>query len=332
MTQHTLMFLLNLSLIAGGLFSLYGLYFCIVAAFGLKKRQDIPTAKPDTRFALVIAARNEEAVIGELINSLKAQNYPRSLYDIYVAPNNCTDNTEEVSRAHGAKIFIPTGVIRQKGDVLAQITDKLLGNRKYDAMCVFDADNLVHPDFLQKMNDAYQSGIQVAQGYRNSKNPADSAMATSYAIYYWIVNRFYNGGREALGLSSLVVGSGYMVSTGLLRRLGGWHTQTITEDYEFSGQCVLAGEKVHYVADAMIYDELPLTFAQSWKQRRRWMVGFVQSMRLYMDRLFAAAAERRSAVVLDVALAYVSPVIQLVSLVWARCPFFSAPTAFSKCT
>lgn len=314
MTQQTLMVLMNASLIAGGLFALYGLYFCIVAVFGLKKGQHLPAAKPKTRFAIVVAARNEAAVIGQLLDSLQTQQYPKALYDVYVAPNNCTDDTKGVAVAHGAKIFSPKGKITMKGQVLQQISTYLLKLKKYDAMCVFDADNLVHPNFLQKMNDAYQNGAQAAQGQRHSKNPTDSAMATCYAIYYWVVNRFYNGGREALGLSSLVVGSGYMVSTELLGRLGGWNTQTITEDYEFSAQCVLAGEKVHYVADAIAYDELPLTFAQSWKQRRRWVTGFVQSMRLYMDRLFACARQRRSAVVLDVALAYVAPVVQLASL------------------
>lgn len=314
MTLHTLNFILNLLMIAGGVFALYGVYFCVVAAFGLKKRRQHPAAAPTTRFAVVVAARNEQDVVGHLVDSLKAQNYPANLVDIYVAPNNCTDDTRGVALEHGAKIFDPEGEIRSKGEVLTQITDMLLRKNRHDAVVVFDADNLVHPDFLQRMNDAYQSGVQVAQGQRDCKNPTGSAMATCYAVYYWIVNRFYNGGREALGLSGLVVGSGYMASLNLLRRMGGWHTSTMTEDYEFSAQCVLAGEKVHYIADAVAYDELPLTFATSWKQRRRWCTGFVQGMEKYAGLLMHHALHKGSGVAADLALVFIAPALQFVSL------------------
>ncbi|MFV0414579.1 MAG: glycosyltransferase family 2 protein [Oscillospiraceae bacterium] len=315
MTYKIFTVLLNFLFIASSLFTLYGAYFFIIAIFGFKKPPQIPNTKPKTRFAIAVAARNEEVVICDLIQSLQAQNYPAELYDIYIAPNNCTDNTRQAALDYGAKIFDPVGPIHIKGEVLTQITGFFLSENRYDALCVFDADNLVHPDFLQRMNDAYQRGVRAAQGCRTAKNPVDSAMTICYSIYYWVVNRLYNGGREALGLSSLIVGSGYMVSMDLLRRLGGWHTSTLTEDYEFSAQCVLHGEKIHYVADAIVYDELPLTFGQSWKQRRRWSTGFVQGMEIYMHHLFRYAVQKSSPVAFDLALAYIAPLIQLISLV-----------------
>ena len=109
----------------------------------------------------------------------------------------------------------------------------------YDAMCVFDADNLVHPDFLARMNDAVCAGHVAVQGFRDSKNPEQSAISGCYSICYWMLNRFYNSARSALGLSALVNGSGFTATAGLLRELGGWNTVTMTEDYEFSAQCAL---------------------------------------------------------------------------------------------
>lgn len=315
MSVHSFEILMNAFIIIGGIFTLYGVYFVIVGAFGLKKPVEAKPAPPKTRFALVSAARNEAAVLPRLLDSLHAQRYPKELFDIYVAPNNCTDNTREVALASGALVFDPAGEIHVKGQVLTQIVDMLLESGKYDAVCFFDSDNLVHPDFLQKMNDACQSGIEVAQGYRDGKNPTESFMTVCYSVYYWIVNKFYNGGREALGLSSLVVGSGYMVTTGLLKKLGGWHTATMTEDYEFTAQCVLSGRRVHHVAQAIVYDELPLTFKTSWKQRRRWCTGFVQGMEIYLGNLLRYAFKKRSGVALDMALTYVSPALQMVSLV-----------------
>lgn len=314
MAHQTFTVLMNILMILGGLFALYGVWFCIIGFFGLKKNKPYNQVDPKTRFAVVIAARNERSVIGRLVDSLLAQDYPRDMFDVYVAPNNCTDDTREIALQHGALVFDPKGTIHAKGDVLAQIGDMLIDSGKYDAMCVFDADNLVQPDFLNKMNNAYQGGANLAQGRREAKNPTQTTMTAMYAVYYWIVNRFYNGGREALGLSSLLVGSGFMVSLPLLAQMGGWRTTTMTEDYEFTGQSVLMGEKVHYIADAVYFDELPLTFVQSWKQRRRWCTGFVQGMEGYFPQLLSYAVKNKSMVAFDMALAYIAPGFQLFSL------------------
>lgn len=120
---------------------LYAVYFGVVALFGLRKKLPAaPQAKPEKRFALVVAARNEAAVIGHLVDSLYGQDYPRELYEVIVAPNNCTDDTEAVAAGRGARIFRPEGVIRSKGEVLTQVVDKIVLAEEFDAMCVFDAD------------------------------------------------------------------------------------------------------------------------------------------------------------------------------------------------
>ena len=77
-------------------------YFAVIALFALKKPKPFARCAPKTRFACLIAARNEEAVIGEIVASLLAQQYPRALFDIWVIPNNCTDGTEQAARKAGA--------------------------------------------------------------------------------------------------------------------------------------------------------------------------------------------------------------------------------------
>ncbi len=300
--------------IAAGMLLLYNGYHVIVALFGLKKAVPQPDFAPKTRFAILVPARNEEAVIGQLCNSLHAMSYPKELFRIYVAPNNCTDNTEAVARRHGAHIFKAQGNITSKGQVLSQMVDALLKEDAYDAVCVFDADNLVHPDFLQQMNNAVASGTQAAQAFRDSKNPGDTAVSTAGSAWWWTLSRFLNGGREALGLSALVNGSGFMVSCRLLRKMGGWHTKTMTEDYEFTALCVLHGQRVHYVPSAVIYDEQPLLFTETVKQRKRWCTGGAQSARLLLGRLLHSGLQNRSAVILDVALVYLMPILLLPSL------------------
>ena len=104
------------------------------------------------------------------------------------------------------------------------------------------------------MNDALLGGATVAQGYRDSKNPHDSAISGSYSIYFWLLNRFYNRSRHNAGLSTPIGGSGFMIQTALVRNMAGMHFATLTEDLELTILCLLAGEKVAWVPKAIVYD------------------------------------------------------------------------------
>lgn len=260
----------------------------------------------------MIAARNEECVIGNLVDSLLKQNYPKDLYTVYVVPNNCTDGTKEAALAAGASIIDCTIPVKSKGEVLSFALDYIFRcDDTYDAMCVCDADNLVHPNFLSEMNNALCSGKKVAQGYRDSKNPHDTAISCCYSLYYWMVNRFHNHARDALGLSAMVNGSGFMVSMDILKENGGWKTYTMTEDIEFTTQCILRGEKVAWVPDAIIYDEQPLTFNQSWKQRKRWSTGVLQGLGRYGRQLVQTAYKTKNFSCVDQVIFFISPLMQL---------------------
>ena len=263
--------------------AVWGGYYLAVGLMSWRRPMDYGRHPARTRFAVLIAARNEELVIGSLINSLLMQDYPADLYDIWVIPNNCTDNTALAAERFGARVLECPIPVRCKGDVLRFAYDSLK-SRGYDAYCVFDADNLVHSRFLAEMNNAYMAGARVAQGYRDSKNPWDTTVSGCYSIYYWMMDRFHNGGRAGLGLSAMLNGTGFMVSARTLERLGGWRTHTISEDLELTAQCILAGEKIHWVPKAITYDEQPLDFAQSVRQRRRWSSGTLQVAQSYLSR------------------------------------------------
>ncbi len=292
----------------------YTAYFFIIALFSLKKHHACPQAAPSTRFAVLVAARNEEAVIGELVRSLLAQDYPRELFDVIVVPNNCTDNTAGAAREAGALVLECTVPTRTKGEVLDfALNQMFLWKKQYDAVCVFDADNLVHPQFLRRMNDAWHAGARVAQGFRDSKNPTDTAISGCYSIYYWMINRFYSQARSILGLNAIINGSGFMVDMSILREQRGWKTYTITEDIEFSAICASKNRRIWWVPEAITFDEQPLTFAQSWKQRKRWSTGMIQCMERYTRPLLAQAA-RGSNTSLDIMMFFILPVVQMLGI------------------
>ena len=294
--------------------SLWGGYYLLTGLMSWRRPMDYGRHPAGTRFAVLIAARNEELVIGPLINSLLEQEYPAELYDIYVIPNNCTDNTALAARQFGAEVLECTVPVRSKGEVL-RFAEEQLSGRHYDAFCVFDADNVVDRCFLKEMNNAYRAGARAAQGYRDSKNPYDSAISGCYSIYYWMMDRFHNQGKAGLGLSAMINGTGFMVAASTLKKLGGWRTETISEDLELSVQCALEEVQVFWVPKAVTYDEQPLTFRESVKQRRRWTSGTLQVAGSYLPAVGRALAARPSGATWDVGATLLIPAYQMAALV-----------------
>lgn len=300
------------ALLSAGL-TLWGAYYLLAGLMSWRRPMDYGAHPAMTRFAVLIAARNEGMVIGPLVESLRQQQYPKELYDIWVIPNNCIDNTAQAARDAGARVLECTVPVTCKGEVLRFAYSRLC-HRGYDAYCVFDADNVVHPEFLQEMNNAYCCGARAAQGYRDSKNPYDSAISGCCSIYYWMMDRFYNGGKAGLGLSAMINGTGFMVADSTLKKLGGWCTGTISEDMEMTVLCVLADVKVHWVPLAQTFDEQPLTLAQSNCQRRRWTSGTFQVAEGYLPRLSQRLTERPSLPVVNMGMDLVLPAYQLAML------------------
>ncbi|MGI6199662.1 MAG: glycosyltransferase family 2 protein [Christensenellales bacterium] len=269
-------------------FTLVILFYQVVVALCsfLKRPSKRVVDEREHTFAIVISARNEQTVIGYLVDSLLAQEYPKDKFDVYVVADNSTDNTAAVARAHGAITYERDQLDKcGKGFALQFIFDIITRQGKsYDAYCIFDADNLVDKGYLAAMNRQLCRGVEVAQGYRDIKNPSDSWVSGCYAIYFWCLSRFFLRARDNIGLSCIASGTGFMFRSDLLGREG-WITNTITEDSEFSFRQILAGKKVHFAEDAVFYDEQPTAFKQSVRQRYRWAVGNLQCLKLFTPKL-----------------------------------------------
>ena len=277
--------------------TIYWLYQLMVSICSLVKLKDKPIIEEkNNKFMAIIPAHNEEIVVGNLIASLQKQNYPKDLYDIYVIADNCTDNTAEVARKAGVIVYERFDEEHKtKGYALDWfLKQKIEENAPYDAFCIFDADNIVDVDFLKNMNKKLCQGEEVVQGYRDIKNPTDSWVSAGYAIFYWTMNRFYHLARYNLGLSPLINGTGFMVKFDLVKPTNGFDTVTLTEDIEFSLKTIISGKKLGWATDAIVYDEQPVGFKQSWSQRSRWTVGHIQCLKEYTKPLAAAVKEHKT--------------------------------------
>lgn len=264
-----------------------------------RKAKPEPEAKTLHRFAALICARNEAGVIGELVESLKKQNYPADLLDIYVLADNCTDYTAHAAAQAGATVFVRRDEAHVgKGYALDYLLARVRADatRPYDAYFIFDADNLVDPDFVAEMNKTFDRGdYDAVTSYRNSKNFGANWISAGYSIWFLREARFLNYPRMLLGNGCAVSGTGFLVSERLVAENGGWPFHLLTEDIQFSVTCALKGRKIGYCDRAVVYDEQPTSFAQSWTQRLRWSKGFYQVDARYLFPLAGGIFKKRGA-------------------------------------
>ena len=282
--------------------TIFWLYQIMVSLCSLVKIKDKPLkVNKNHRFMAIIPAHNEEAVVVNLIESLKNQNYDKDLYDIYVIADNCTDNTAKVAKEAGAIVYERFDETKKtKGFALDWfLKQKIEENAQYDAFLVFDADNIVDPNFIKAMNIKLCQGADVVQGYRDIKNPTDNWITAGYALFYWTMHRFYHLARYNLGLSPLLNGTGFMVRFDVIKPEGGLKTVTLTEDIEFSLKRIIKGKKLGWATDAICYDEQPTGFKQSWSQRSRWTVGHMQCIKEYTKQLANSAKENKTMMNID---------------------------------
>lgn len=280
----------------GWIIVIYWLYQLIISACALIQFKEKPLIKNKKhKFMMILPAHNESSVIGALIESLQSLDYPKELYDIYVIADNCTDNTAQIAKDLGAIVYERFDEKKKTKGFAMQwfLNQKIKENADYDAFCVFDADNVVDKNFLNAMNKKLCQGEEIVQGYRDIKNPADSWISAGYALFYWMMNRFYHLARYNLGLSPLINGTGFMVDFNLIKPTG-WDTITLTEDIEFSLKNIAKGRKLGWATDAIVYDEQPTEFKQSWSQRSRWTVGHLQCMKYYTKDLAEGVIEYRT--------------------------------------
>ena len=265
-------------------FACYVYQFVYIPIAWLPRKKETLHA-PMHRFAVLIAARNEEAVIGKLIDSIKAQSYPGRLVKIFVAADNCTDATAEAARSHGAEVYERYDMTRRgKGYALDFLLReiKLRGHVRFDGYIVLDADNVLDRDFILHMNETFSAGHDIVTCYRSSKNYGDNWISAGYALWFLRESRYLNSARARLGSSSGVSGTGFLFSQAVLdAQGGGWPFHLLTEDIEFTIDNVTRGMKVGYCPDAIAYDEQPISFRQSWAQRLRWSRGYLQVFKKY---------------------------------------------------
>jgi cellulose synthase/poly-beta-1,6-N-acetylglucosamine synthase-like glycosyltransferase len=241
------------------------------------------------KYACLISARNEESVIGNLIDSIRANDYPQDLVTIFVVADNCTDNTAKIAREKGAICYERfDDQHKTKGFALQFLINNIKNDfgavDAFDGYFIFDADNLLEIDYISRMNESFDAGERVITSYRASKNFSDNWISASYALHWLRTIRNENRARSIFRLATRIQGTGYLVGSEVIP--DGWNFTTLTEDRELSAAAVIRGYRISYNHDAIFYDEQPVDLKIALRQRLRWAKGHIQALVKLGGKLF----------------------------------------------
>ena len=266
-------------------------YIPIVLLF--KNRLKYPETDQKNRYAILICARNEALVLPDLIESIRKQTYDPSMLSIFVMADNCSDNStvEAAEQAGATKVY--TRFNKEyvgKSYALKQLITNVKQDypEGFDAFVVFDADNVLAPNYFEEMNKAFSTGkYEVLTSFRNSKNYGDNWISAGYALWFIRESRYLNHARALIHSSCAVSGTGFLFSRKVADEIVDWPFHLLTEDIEFSVYNISKGRKIGFSMNSELYDEQPVKFKQSWIQRLRWSRGYLQVYRHYGLKLFS---------------------------------------------
>ena len=248
-------------------------------AIGLFFTRRFKDAKTKHKYGICIAARNEEKVIGNLLDSINKQDYPKDLYTIFVVADNCTDKTAEVARKKGAIVYERfDDEHRTKGFALQFLFKNIkkdYGIKSFEGYFIFDADNLLNSDYISKMNNAFDEGCSIITSYRNTKNFDENWISSTYALHWLRSIRYNHRARSVLHLATNIQGTGFLFSNEIVE--DGWKYTSLTEDRALTADAVAQGYEITYQDDAEFFDEQPISLKVALRQRLRWSKGHLQA-------------------------------------------------------
>lgn len=265
--------IISIGFIIIGLF-IYGKSFC---SRKKNKYQFENNINYQPEFAFLIPARDESKVIKGLLESIRRQTYPIKMEHVFVIIESLDDPSVKICERFHATVILRSHLENQsKGYALEEAVEWLQNhNQFFDAYFIFDADNILDKNFVTKMNEDYQKGYAISTGYRNFKNGNESVIGASAGLTYCLMNSWRNKNGLKNRKNVMLSGTGFYIHGNYIKKWRTYPFHSLTEDVELSYYATLYGLSTNYNESAIFYDEQPLTYKESVKQRKRWIKGYL---------------------------------------------------------
>lgn len=247
------------------------------------------SSAPSARFLIVIPAHDEETVVSKVVHSCRDVDYPRSLFDVLVIADNCSDGTAEMASAAGARVVERFDELKKsKGHAIDSLISSLEETGELDsidALVVIDADTTVGRGLLVAFDHGLRSGHDWIQAYYTVANP-DASWRTRLLTYaFSLFNGVMPEGKTRIGLGALFTGNGMCLSVRGLRRVP-WQCHGLVEDMEYSWILRVAGERVVFQPEVSVYGAMLASGGEATvNQRRRWEFGRKEIRSKYLKPL-----------------------------------------------
>ncbi|MCQ2802810.1 MAG: glycosyltransferase family 2 protein [Bacilli bacterium] len=270
--------LLAISVVALVFLVAISFYYLIFWTISGKKCVPVPHSDKKTKFAVLIAARNESKVIRGIFTSLKEQTYDPKFFDVWAIVEDENDPTVEIAKEYGYKTFVRDQLRegrRTKGFALQECIEYFKReNIIYDSYMIFDADNVMDSNYIEVMNDLRQTGVKVGLGTRCYTNASKNWLTACSAIMFTYMNQITSRGRTKLFSKATIMGTGYFVDKEIIDDAGGWIFTGMTEDIQLTSYCYYRDIYMRFYPLVRFYDEQSPVYHDVHMQHLRWLAGY----------------------------------------------------------
>lgn len=238
------------------------------------------------RYCILIPARYESKVINNLLLSITKQTTKINPKDIYIIVESIKDKTVDIAKQYNMNIILRENLsLKRKGYALNDAVTYILKKQiHYDAYFIFDADNILDKDFIKNMEKSINEGYDIGIGYRNTKN-SNTLVSASSALTFSMINTMLNERKNKYHNNLTISGTGYYIKGSIIEEWNSFPFHSLTEDYELTLYAILHNLTTTYNKKAIFYDEQPDNFNVSLKQRTRWVKGYFEARKKYINKI-----------------------------------------------
>ncbi|MCR4808817.1 MAG: glycosyltransferase [Prevotella sp.] len=270
---------------------LYFLVFAVAAM--LKHSSEVKHAKVQNRFIVLVPSYKNDQAIRNTTRSILGQNYPQRLFDVVVISDHESDMTNMQLAQLPITLLTPNFDKSSKAKSLQYAIFNLPKFKIYDAVIILDAGNIVKPDFLDEVNDAYASaGTKAIQTRRLSAN-RDTPFSRLDSVFEEVNNTIFRRGHQVMGLSAALNGSGCVFDFQWFKS----HIMKVrsANDVEKALDALLMRENIYvdYFEDIHVFDEKTRTLKEFNKQRSKWIHTQIHALINNLHFLPGAIVNRR---------------------------------------